>query len=76
MEKELLDLLERADPKDFTECLKENYRKHSRQHFNMLSAMYWNDQREFKTLSAGCRAAAIIYLRTADVRGDLWEETL
>jgi len=76
MEKELLDLLEQADPTDFVECLKENYQKHSRQHFNMLSEMYWNRPQEFKMLSAGCQAAAIIYLHTVNVRGNLWAETL
>jgi hypothetical protein len=76
MEKELLELLERADPKDFVECLKENYQKHGRQHFNMLSEMYWNKKHEFKMLSAGCQAAAIVYLHTANTRGNLWEKTL
>jgi hypothetical protein len=74
VEKELLELLEQADAKDFIECLKENYREHSKQHYNMLAEIYWNKKAEFGMLSAGCRAALIIYLHTADTRGNLWEE--
>ena len=75
MDKELLELLEQADPIDFVGCLKENFRKHNKQHYGMLAEIYWNKHdTEFKILSAGCRAAIIVYLHTADTRGNLWEE--
>ena len=74
MEKELLELLEQADPTDFADCLKENLREHSKRHYNMLAEIYWNKKSEFKMLSAGCRAAIIVYLHTANTSGNLWEE--
>ena len=62
MVRKLQDYVEAADPQDLHECLLENLRKHSKSHFNMISELYYNDKAHFDQLSAGCKAAAIIYL--------------
>ena len=54
-----------ADPQDLKDCLSENLEKHSKRHFNMLSELYYNDKAHFDQLSAGCKAAAILYLAYA-----------
>jgi len=60
---ELKTLLEQADPKDFADCLRENLNaSNQEQHYNMLAEIYYNDRTHYNALSAGCKAALIIYL--------------
>ena len=40
MKTELIEYLNKADPQDLTDCLKENYSKDSPSYFNMLSEIY------------------------------------
>ena len=63
MQKELQEYLNRADPKDLANCLKENFNEPNQdRHFKMLSGLYFNDKPHFKSLSNGCKAAALIYI--------------
>jgi len=59
---ELKTYLSEADPQDFYDCLKENLEKDNDKYFSMLATLYWNDKAHFNQLSAGCKAALIIYL--------------
>lgn len=60
---ELIELLNQADPKDLLRCLKENFSaEEPSRHYNMLAELYYNDKAHYKCLSAGCKAALIIYL--------------
>ena len=60
---ELVELLNQADPKDFLNCMKENFNAECPdRHYNMLAELYYNDKAHYKCLSAGCKAALIIYL--------------
>ena len=60
---EFLELLTEANPQDFYDCLKENFEsKDQEQHYRMLAELYYNDKNHYKCLSAGCKAAMILYL--------------
>ena len=59
---ELKTYLSEADPQDFYDYLKENLEKDNDKYFSMLATLYWNDKAHFNQLSAGCKAALIIYL--------------
>ena len=60
---EFLELLNQADPKDFYECIKENFEAEDQEkHYKMLAELYYNDKAHYKCLSAGCKAAMILYL--------------
>ena len=63
MKEELIEYLNKADPQDFVDCLKENYSKDSPEYFRMLSEIYYNDKAHFNQLSDGCKAAMMIYLQ-------------
>lgn len=63
MQEELREYLNKADPKDLADCLKENFNdEHPDRHYKMLSELYFNDKTHFAALTDGCKAAAIIYL--------------
>lgn len=62
MQEELQKYLNEADPQDFLDCLKENLEKDSGEYYTMLAEIYYNDKAHFNQLSAGCKAALIIYL--------------
>lgn len=63
MQDELKEYLNKADPQDLAECLRENFNEPNQdRHFRMISELYFNDKNHFKGLSAGCQAAAIIYI--------------
>ena len=63
MQKELTEYLNQADAKDLVECLRENFNDPNQdRHFRMISELYFNDKGSFRALSAGCKAAALIYI--------------
>lgn len=63
MKEELLEYLNQADPKDLLDCLKENFGDANQErHYKMLAEIYWNDKTHFDALSAGCKAALLIYI--------------
>ena len=59
---ELQRYLEEADAKDFLYCLKEDLSSDNAKHYKMLAELYYNDKAHFNVLSAGCKAALLIYL--------------
>lgn len=59
---EIAKYVKEADPADLGACLKENFEKDSGSHRLMLSEIYWTDRFHFDILSAGCKAAMLIYL--------------
>ena len=63
MHEELLKYLNEADAEDLERCLVENFSNENQErHYKMLAEIYWNDKAHFNQLSAGCKAALIIYI--------------
>lgn len=63
MREELIEYLNKADPKDLLDCLKENFGDANQErHYKMLAEIYWNDKSHFNALSDGCKAALLIYI--------------
>lgn len=65
MNTELINCLDEADAQDFTDCLKENFDRDCDEYYKMLAEIYYNDKAHFNVLSAGCKAAMIVYLKLA-----------
>lgn len=63
MQSELEKYLKEADAQDFLDCLKENFEKDTDEYYTMLAEIYYNDKAHFNQLSAGCKAALLIYLK-------------
>lgn len=63
MKEELLKYLVAADAEDLKKCLIENFTAEDQErHYRMLAEVYWNSKPHFDVLSAGCKAAMLIYL--------------
>lgn len=63
MQEELQKYLNEADADDLKRCLVENFSNENQErHYKMLAEIYWNDKAHFNQLSAGCKAALIIYI--------------
>lgn len=63
MQDELKEYLNEADANDLMACLRENFNDPNQErHFKLIAELYFNDPNHFKVLSAGCKAAAIIYI--------------
>ena len=63
MTEELLKYLVAADAENLKKCLIENFTAADQErHHKMLAEVYWNSKPHFDVLSAGCKAALLIYL--------------
>jgi len=63
MQEELQKYLNEADAEDLKRCLVENFSNENQErHYKMLAEIYWNDKAHFNQLSAGCKAALLIYI--------------
>ena len=63
MKEELLKYLAVADAEDLKKCLIENFTAEDQERrYKMLAEVYWNSKPHFDVLSAGCKAALLIYL--------------
>lgn len=65
MIKGLADYIYEADAQDFKDCMLEHLMKHSKQHYVMISELYYNDKAHFDQLSDGCKASILLYLAWA-----------
>lgn len=63
MFEEIVKNLEQADAKDFTECLLENLRDPlPERRYKMFYDFVHKEPAQFEMLSAGCRAAAKVFM--------------
>lgn len=63
IKEEIAKYVKEADPADLAACLKENFEKDIGSYRLMLSEIYHIDKAQFNSLSAGCKAALLIYLQ-------------
>ena len=63
MFEEIVKNLEQADVKDFTDCLLENLRDPvPYRRYKMFYDFVYKEPAQFEMLSAGCRAAAMVFM--------------
>ena len=68
MNTKLETYIAQADAQDLKDCLLEHFQKHSKQHFVMISELYYNDKAHFDQLSDGCKASILLYLAYSNSR--------